>query len=80
MAATEWLLIGGPADGQKVTVLHGETVEWAEDNGNYWRYQGKNYFHRGRMFRIGIVDANEAEPSNVARMIDETDLRPIGEA
>lgn len=74
MAATEWLLIGGPADGKKVTVLHGETVKWAGDNGEDWMYQGQNYLHRGRLFRIGVLDPNDAVPSKVARMIDESGL------
>lgn len=77
MAATEWLLIGGPANGKKVTILHGETIKWPGDNGNDWLYQGQNYLHRGRMYRIGVVDANDTDPSKAARMIDETGLRPI---
>lgn len=77
MAATEWLLIGGPANGKKVTILHGGTVKWAGYNRNDWLYQGQNYLHRGRLYRIGVVDPNDAEPSKVARMIDESGLRPL---
>lgn len=78
MAATEWLLIGGPADGKKVMILlHEETLKWPTENGNEWLYQGYNYLHRGRVFRIGIIDTNDVEESKVARMIDETDLWPI---
>lgn len=74
MAETEWLLIGGPANGKKVTILRGGIVKWAGDD---WLYQGQNYLHRGRMYRIGVVYPNDAEPGKVARMIDETGLRPI---
>ena len=78
MAATEWLLIGGPANGKKVTILYSGEVKWAGDNGNDRLYQGQNYLHRGHLYRIGVVDPNDAEPSKVARMIDESGLRPMG--
>ena len=78
MAATEWLLIGGPADGKKVTILHGAAIEWIGEDGKRWLYQGRNYLHRGRLYRIGLVDADDAAPNKVARMIDATATKPIG--
>jgi len=78
MTATEWLFIGGPANGKKQTILYGTTsVKWASDNGKEWLYQGHTYLYRDHMFCIGVFDANDVDPRKVERMIDETRLRAI---
>ena len=68
----QWLLIGGPHDGETLWIKQGSRVAY---DGTV--YQGQNYLHGGRLYRVGFVDPNDLEPSKVARLIRETELAHI---
>lgn len=77
MKAIEWLLIGGPANGKKLSVTGGGAVRWRDDNGAEYLYHGQNYLHNCRLYRVGFIDPNDLLPSKVEKLIDETGLQHI---
>ena len=68
----QWLLVGGPCDGKTLWIKQGSRV-----NCEGTVYQGQNYLHNGRLYRVGHVDPNDLETGRVAGLIDETKLRHI---
>lgn len=71
----QWLLIGGPADGETVWVKAGTSVRWSE--GKDYEYRGHNYLEGGRMYRVGAIDPNDLLPSKVRDLIHSKTLQHI---
>lgn len=74
MATKEWLLIGGPADGKILVVLHDAQVKRFCD-GKIWEYNRCFYLYNGKTYVIVFVDANDLLPSKIERMIEETGVQ-----
>ena len=77
MAWTEWLLVGGPADGKRFEVLSDEIRVRLAEGDIYYEYCRHDFMHSERMYRVGAVDVKDLEPHKVERMIYETGLRPF---
>lgn len=68
----QWLLIGGPHNGKTLWIKQGSRVSYGGTV-----YQGQNYLHNGRLYRIGFIDPSDLEPAKVSRLIEDTNLSHI---
>lgn len=68
----QWLLIGGPRDGQTVWIVQGDhvTVDGVV-------YQGQNYLDNGRLYRVGFLNPNDLLPSRVRYLIHKTGVQQL---
>ena len=77
MKPSEWLFVGGPADGKKIFVKAGVSVRWPGQDGKHYLYKGQDYVHCGNIYRIGVLSADDANPSQISKMIDELRPEPV---
>jgi hypothetical protein len=68
----QWLLIGGTCDGKAVWIKQGSRVLCGGT-----LYEGQNYLHNGKLYRIGVLDPNAPAPSQVGNLIDNLKLAHI---
>lgn len=73
----QWLLVGGPADGETFFVKDGVTVRWPGSDGKIYEYREQNYLEGGRLYRIGYIDPNDLLPSRVRDLIHSTGVQHI---
>lgn len=68
----QWLLIGGPAHGTTLWISHGARVLHRGEI-----YEGENYLHDGRLYRVGRHAPVAAEADQICNLIESTRLRAI---
>jgi len=72
MSPIQWLLIGGPAHGTTVEITQGARVLCQGQI-----YEGENYLHDGRLYRIGRHAPVAAEADQICNLIQSKRLRAI---
>jgi hypothetical protein len=74
----QWLLVGGPADGQTIWVEADRPyIAVREDGGMEYEYAGHQFQYGGGIFRVGAIGPNDLLPSKVASLIRSSGLQPI---
>lgn len=69
----QWLFVGGPRHGDTLWIKHGSSVRLSDGT----VYQGQNFLFNGRLYRIGVVDPNAAQPSAVAQLLRDKQVQHI---
>lgn len=72
MSPIQWLMVGGSAHGQTFWIKYGGRVRVGDET-----YQGQNYLHCGRLYRVGFINPDDLAADVVGQLIRKTGVKHI---
>jgi hypothetical protein len=77
MKPIQWLFIGGPHHGTTMWIHQGSFVRMPGSGEEQLLYQGENYLHSNRLYRIGRFNPTPSQSAEVGTLINKRNLKPI---